>query len=134
MKKLFCLLPFLFSAYALGEPVVQFTKYVKDILTHNAAQDVSHYDITIREDRIAIRKLFKKDSLEKAPIYAKILLDHESHMLESCRQKLLIMELLKRFQVLYLIYHKEFGVTCEEARKAEQSFRETMKLVDPLYH
>jgi hypothetical protein len=55
-------------------------------------------------------------------------------MLESCHQKLLIMELLKRFQVLYLIYHEKFGVTYEEARKAEQSFRETMKLVDPSYH
>lgn len=120
--------------FVLADFVVQFTKPVKAILSKTAQNDAIGYDIHSIEGKRSIQKLFKKDCFENAPIYARILLEHEGETLVNVREKLIILELLNRTKVIFLVWYKNFEMAYEDVRCLERQFCETMQLVDPSYH
>lgn len=142
MRLSFACLFFGFSSvmFTFADYIVQFTDPVRKIL--EVAKDkevvkefsVDTFNIHEIKCRKFVRGLFKKDCFENAPIYAKILLKSENEVLDDTREKLIIMELLHRINVIFLLSKENFGMTYEQARNLERSFRDTMKLIDPLYH
>ena len=126
--------------FTFADYIVQFTDPVREILEvvknkkHVKDFSITTFNIHKIECRKFIRRLFKKDCPENAPIYAKILLENENEALSDTREKLIIMELLHRIKVIFLVWYKDFEMTYEQARSLEESFRDTMKLIDPLYH
>lgn len=119
---------------SFAEPIVRFTEPVKSVLLETAQKDVLGYNIHSIEGKREIQKQFKRDCFENAPIYAKILLENEGEILLDVREKLVVLELLNKIKVIFLVWYKNFGMTYEQARILEKSFRETLQLVDPLYH
>ena len=133
--KIICSVFYFFTlVFPFANPTVQFTEPVKSILLETAQEDALGWDIHSIEGKRAIQKLFKKDCFENEPIYAKILLENENKTLLNVREKLMVLELLNRTKVIFLVWYKNFGMTYEQARGLEYSFRETMQLIDPLYH
>lgn len=125
---------FLSLVFSFADFIVQFTEPVKVALSAIAQRNVLDSNIHSIESKRFIQKLFKKDCFENAPIYAKILLENENEVLSDVREKLIIMELLHRTNVIFLLQSENFEMTYEQARVLENSFRETMKLIDPKYH
>lgn len=119
---------------SFADPIVRFTEPVKSILLETAQKDVLGYNIHSIEGKREIQKQFKRDCFENAPIYAKILLENEGEILLDMREKLVVLELLNKIKVIFLVWYKNFGMTYEQVRNLECSFRDTMKLIEPLYH
>ena len=128
------------AMFTFGNCIVQFTTPVRKVLEivkdKKVVKEFSVDTFNIHEIkcRKSVRRLFKRDCFENAPIYAKILLENENESLLCAGERLVIMELLHRTNVIFLLWYKNFGMTYEQARGLEYSFRETMQLIDPLYH
>lgn len=132
--KIICSVFYFNLVFSFADFIVQFTNPVKVALSKIAQVDALDCNIHRIESKRLILKLFENDCFENAYIYAKILLENENEVLSDVREKLIIMNLLHRTNVIFLLWYKKFGMTYEQARVLENSFRETMKLIDPKYH
>ena len=121
-------------SFSFADSIVQFTEPVKSILSKTAQKDTVGYDIYNHEDKIAIQRLFKKDCLENAPVYAKTLLENENKILSNVQEKLMILKLLDRVKNIFLVWYKNFEMSYDEVRNLEKEFRQTIRLIEPSYH